>query len=244
MKFKRLAGLLLFAMLPAAAGIASAAEPGQHPSQHIVKRGDNLWDISIKHFVPLAAIIKANPQIEDPHWIYQGDIIRLPANGAGMKSLAFGDGFGGSGSADPNAGGNAGGNAEGSASTGDVNQEIVRLVNEERAKQGLSALTENGDLSRVALFKSQDMRDQGYFSHDSPSYGSPFDMMKAFNINYSYAGENIAAGQTTPQDVMNSWMNSPGHRKNIMSPDFTEIGIGYCTGGSMNHYWTQQFIKP
>ncbi|MCQ6558792.1 CAP domain-containing protein [Paenibacillus mendelii] len=220
MKFKRLAGLLAFMMLPAAVGTAAAAEPA-HPDQHIVKRGDNLWDISVEHYVPLAAIIRANPQIKDPHWIYQGDRINLPMNkSVGVKALDNGD------------------------SESSVNQEIVRLVNEERAKQGLAPLTENSELSRVALFKSQDMRDQGYFSHDSPSYGSPFDMMRAFHIDYSYAGENIAAGQTDAQDVMNAWMNSPGHRENIMSPNFTEIGIGYCTGGKMNHYWTQQFIKP
>ena len=68
-------------------------------------------------------------------------------------------------------------------------------------------------------------------------------MMKSFGINYRSAGENIAAGQTTAESVMKSWMNSPGHKKNILSPNFTHIGVGYAKGGSYGHYWTQQFMS-
>lgn len=128
--------------------------------------------------------------------------------------------------------------------TKSVEAEVARLVNVERAKNGLQPLTLNWQLSRVARYKSEDMRDKGYFSHNSPTYGSPFDMMKSFNIAYSSAGENIAAGQTTAQAVMESWMNSPGHRQNILSANYTQIGVGYCTGGSYRYYWTQQFIRP
>lgn len=130
------------------------------------------------------------------------------------------------------------------SATKSVEEEVVRLVNVERAKNGLKPLTANWQLARVARYKSVDMRDKGYFSHTSPTYGSPFDMMKSFNISYSAAGENIAAGQTTAQAVMDSWMNSPGHRQNILSPNFSEIGVGYCTGGSYRYYWTQMFINP
>jgi uncharacterized YkwD family protein len=87
------------------------------------------------------------------------------------------------------------------------------------------------------------MIDKNYFSHTSPTYGSPFDMMKNFGITYSTAGENIAAGQATPKEVVNAWMNSEGHRKNILSSQFTEIGVGYAKGGSYGHYWTQMFIS-
>lgn len=125
-----------------------------------------------------------------------------------------------------------------------VENQVLKLVNQERAKNGLKPLTMNWQLSRVARHKSNDMRDKGYFSHTSPTYGSPFDMMKSFRITYSTAGENIAAGQTTPESVMTSWMNSPGHRQNILSPNYTEIGVGYSTGGSYGYYWTQMFIKP
>ena len=118
-------------------------------------------------------------------------------------------------------------------------REVVRLVNVERTKRGLSPLSENWQLSRVARYKSQDMKDKGYFSHTSPTYGSPFQMMKSFGISYRTAGENIAKGQSTPAAVVNAWMNSSGHRANILNSSFTEIGVGYVSGGN---YWTQMFI--
>lgn len=125
-----------------------------------------------------------------------------------------------------------------------VEAQVVQLVNQERAKQGLSPLTHNWELSRVARTKSMDMRDRGYFSHTSPTYGSPFDMMKSFGVNYRSAGENIAQGQSTPRAVVQAWMNSPGHRANILSTKYTQIGVGYASGGSGRHYWTQMFIRP
>ena len=118
--------------------------------------------------------------------------------------------------------------------------EVVRLVNIERAKKGLSPLVEDWQLSRVARYKSQDMRDLGYFSHTSPTYGSPFQMMKSFGISYRTAGENIARGYKSPADVVIGWMNSSGHRANILSPSFTHIGVGYEQDGN---YWTQMFIS-
>jgi uncharacterized YkwD family protein/spore coat assembly protein SafA len=119
---------------------------------------------------------------------------------------------------------------------------VITLVNQERAKQGLAPLRHNWQLSRVARYKSEDMRDKNYFSHTSPTYGSPFDMMKNFGIRYMSAGENIAMGQQTPAAVMSSWMNSPGHRSNILSRNFTEIGVGVAKSKSGTIYWTQQFI--
>jgi len=107
------------------------------------------------------------------------------------------------------------------------------------AEAGLSPLSLSPQLSRVARAKSQDMKDKKYFDHTSPTYGSPFEMMKAFGISYSIAGENIAKGQPTPEAVVKAWMNSPGHRANILNPAFTQIGVGYVGGA---HYWTQMFI--
>ena len=83
------------------------------------------------------------------------------------------------------------------------------------------------------------MKNLGYFSHTSPTYGSPFDMMKNFGISYRSAGENIAKGYATPEAVVKGWMNSPGHRANILNKSFTHIGVGYVENGS---YWTQMFI--
>lgn len=118
-------------------------------------------------------------------------------------------------------------------------QEVIRLVNEIRAENGLKALTYDWELSRVARYKSQDMKDNKYFSHTSPVYGTPFQMIKNFGISYRSAGENIAKGYSTPQAVVNSWMNSSGHRANILNANYTHIGVGYVAGGN---YWTQMFI--
>lgn len=117
--------------------------------------------------------------------------------------------------------------------------EVVRLVNAIRRENGLGALTLNWELGRVARYKSQDMVDKRYFSHTSPTYGSPFQMIQAFGLSYRVAGENIAYGYSTPQAVVNGWMNSEGHRKNILNAGFTQIGVGYVGQG---HYWTQMFI--
>jgi uncharacterized protein YkwD len=88
------------------------------------------------------------------------------------------------------------------------------------------------------------MRDKNYFSHDSPTYGSPKQMVDDFGIKYQYGiGENIAAGFNTPTEVMRSWMNSDDHRRNILDPKYTHIGVGYIDGGSQyGTYWTQQFV--
>ena len=118
-------------------------------------------------------------------------------------------------------------------------QEVIRLVNEIRAENGLTALTYDWELSRVARYKSQDMKDNNYFSHTSPVYGTPFQMIKNFGLTYRSAGENIAKGYSTPQAVVNSWMNSSGHRANILNANYTHIGVGYVAGGN---YWTQMFI--
>ena len=118
--------------------------------------------------------------------------------------------------------------------------EVIRVVNEIRVKNGLNALKSDWELSRVARYKSQDMSDNNYFSHTSPVYGSPFNMIKNFGISYKSAAENIARGQKTPQDVVNAWMNSSGHRANILNSSYTKIGVGYVTNGN---YWTQLFIR-
>ena len=121
-------------------------------------------------------------------------------------------------------------------------QQVLELVNKERSKKGLSPLTLDYSLSSVATKKSQDMINRNYFDHTSPTYGSPFDMMKEFCISYRSAGENIAKGQRTPQEVMNAWMNSSGHRANILSSNFTKLGVGIAKDSNGTLYWTQMFI--
>ena len=119
-------------------------------------------------------------------------------------------------------------------------QQVIDLTNEKRASRGLKPLNANWELSRVARYKSQDMANNKYFSHTSPTYGSPFNMIKNFGIKYRSAGENIAYGQRTPAQVVNSWWNSAGHRANMLNANYTDIGVGYVANGN---YWTQMFIQ-
>lgn len=116
---------------------------------------------------------------------------------------------------------------------------VLELVNEERAKYGLATLEMDESLRDLARLKSNDMQKNNYFSHTSPTYGTPFEMLKSYGISYKAAAENIAQGYTTPEAVVEGWMNSSGHRKNILSSSYTHIGIGYSTTGN---YWTQIFI--
>lgn len=122
-------------------------------------------------------------------------------------------------------------------------KKVVDLTNKEREKNGLPKLKAFEDLADVAQKKSQDMINKGYFSHNSPTYGSPFEMMENFGIDYKTAAENIAAGQDSPEEVVRKWMNSAGHRKNILNKNVTHIGIGVAEGGEMGIYWTQMFIQ-
>ena len=123
-------------------------------------------------------------------------------------------------------------------------QQVVDLTNAERAKAGCGALSVNTTLTSVAQAHSADMAAKNYFSHTGQDGRSPFDRMKAAGYSFRTAGENIAAGQQTPAAVMTAWMNSAGHKANIVNCAFTQIGVGYATGGSYGKYWTQEFGTP
>ncbi|MBP1926647.1 putative YkwD family protein [Sedimentibacter acidaminivorans] len=130
-----------------------------------------------------------------------------------------------------------------SSSNLNYEQKVVELVNIERQKAGLSALTLDTSISNVARTKSQDMADNNYFAHQSPTYGSAGDMLKQFGIKWSAWGENIASGQRSPESVVTAWMNSEGHRANILSSNFSKIGVGYAVNSKGTPYWTQMFTK-
>jgi len=134
-------------------------------------------------------------------------------------------------------------NNNSNSSVSSYEKQVVDLVNTERAKNGLSALTLDSSVSNVARTKSKDMATNNYFSHTSPTYGGAGDMLKQFGIKYTAYGENIASGQKTPQEVVTAWMNSSGHRANILASDFTKIGVGYATDSSGKAYWTQMFTR-
>ena len=129
-------------------------------------------------------------------------------------------------------------------------EQVVELTNIERAKAGLSPLELNNRLLNAAQDHSNDMAQDDFFSHTGADGSSIGDRVRASGYQYSTTGENIAAGQTTPAQVVEGWMNSPGHRANILNPNYTEIGVGYeylqnDTGSvNYNHYWTQVFGTP
>jgi uncharacterized protein YkwD len=129
---------------------------------------------------------------------------------------------------------------------GGVTTQVVTLTNAERAKAGCGPLTVDATLTAVAQAHSQDMATSDYFDHNSQDGRTPFDRMTAAGYRYSTAAENIAAGQRTPQDVMTAWMNSPGHRANILNCALTQIGVGYAAASSSTYgvYWTQDFGTP
>ena len=120
-------------------------------------------------------------------------------------------------------------------------KEVFDLINKQRTQNGLSSLKENSELQRVARIKAQDMVNNNYFSHTSPTYGSPFDMMKSFKISYNTAGENIA-GNSSNSSAVTAWMNSPGHRANILNSSFNQTGIGVVTGSKYGKIYVQMFI--
>ena len=116
--------------------------------------------------------------------------------------------------------------------------EVVRLVNEERAKAGLKPVTINLDLCKVARIKAIEMVALSYFSHESPNYGAHADMVKKFGIDCKYAGENAARlGGTVPKGVMYNWLHSAGHKKHILNPKHKEIGIGVAEKDGIG-YWS------
>lgn len=186
---------------------AASAAPA---GTYTVKSQDTMWMIAKQQGISLSTLIRMNPQVANPNVIWPGMVLNVPNASKGTPAP--------------------------SAQSSFANQ-VVSLVNQERAKAGLKPLVIDNALTAMALDKAKDMSNNKYFSHTSPTYGSPFDMMKSYGIRYTYAGENIAMGQRSPQEVMNAWMNSPGHRQNILSPNYTKIGVGY-----FNNYWVQEFI--
>jgi uncharacterized protein YkwD len=153
-----------------------------------------------------------------------------------------GDGGGGGG----NGGGPGGAITGNAASSSELNlaAQVLVLVNQERANNGgLPPLVNNAAMAQVAYDHSWDMQNRSFFSHTNPGGADPFDRMAGAGISYSNAGENIAMGYATPADVMTGWMNSSGHRANILNVNYTEIGIG-VREGSGGPWWTQLFRKP
>ena len=123
--------------------------------------------------------------------------------------------------------------------------ELLRFTNLERQKAGVAALSLSSQLNQAAQNHADDMTKNNYFSHTGLNGSKPSDRAKATGYNYSYVGENIAAGHSTPAETIKQWMNSQGHRENILNSNYREIGFGYSYSDSSKyrHYWVQVFGK-
>ncbi len=205
--------------------------PSTNKSTYTVMSGDTMWGIATKNGIGINELLKANPQITDPSHIFVGQIVNIPS-ATNVPSTP-------STPTTPTVPSTPGTSSDIRA----LETEVIRLVNAARARAGRSALTENNQLSQVARTKSQDFINNNYFSHNSPIYGTPFNMLRSFGINFTAAAENIASGQRNAAEVMNSWMGSPGHRANILDSAYNQIGVGVARDRNGNLYWTQMFIR-
>lgn len=120
-------------------------------------------------------------------------------------------------------------------------KEVFNLINQQRNNNGLQALKVDEEVQRVARIKAQDMVDNNYFSHTSPTYGSPFDMLSSFKVTYKTAGENIA-GNSTNSAAVTAWMNSSGHKANILNGNYNYTGIGVVKSSKYGKIFVQIFI--
>ena len=120
-------------------------------------------------------------------------------------------------------------------------KEVFDLINNQRTQNGLSALKLDTETLRVARIKAQDMVDNNYFSHNSPTYGLPFQMLNSFKISYKTAGENIA-GNSSNSAAVTAWMNSSGHKANILNSSFNYTGIGVVKGSKYGKIYVQLFL--
>ncbi|HHT37872.1 MAG TPA: LysM peptidoglycan-binding domain-containing protein [Mollicutes bacterium] len=187
--------------------------PNGTKSTYTVAPGDTMWNIAKKQGVELSKLIAANPQITNSSLIIPGQKVNIPDETTTSDDVRS------------------------------LETEVIRLVNEERRRAGRPALVENSELSRIGRIKSNDFISNNYFSHNSPTYGTPFDMLRSFGISFTAAAENIAKGQGTATDVMNTWMNSQGHRANILNTTYNQIGVGVARDNNGVLYWTQMFIR-
>lgn len=119
-------------------------------------------------------------------------------------------------------------------------QAMINFINKERAAAGLKPLAADAKLTELARLKAKDMIDNNYFGHTSPTYGSPFDLMKNNGVTYRYAGENLA-GAPDVNTANTNLINSPSHKANILKPEYTKVGVGVVNGGPYGKMFVQLF---
>jgi len=242
--------------------MGSSASAFALQKEYVVKKGDTLWRICKKNNINYRRMISANPKIRNPRILFRGQKIVIPDEFMGPQDGKYTpkqpptpempqvpD------TPQPETPKAEAPKPEApKPETPDVPKapevsmsafakEVVELVNKERVSNGLQPLKAHAKLTDCAQAKAQNMIDKNYFAHNSPTYGTPFDMIEQWGIKFTAAGENIAYGQKTPKEVMQTWMDSPGHRSNILSDSFAEIGVGVATTKTGVIYWTQMFMR-
>lgn len=138
-------------------------------------------------------------------------------------------------------GSSGGGQSTTTASMTADEKEVFDLINKQRTNNGLTALKVDNEVQRVARIKAQDMVDNNYFAHESPTYGTPFNMLKSFKISYKTAGENIA-GNSSNSGAVTAWMNSSGHKANILNGNYNYTGIGVVSSPKYGKIYVQMFV--
>ncbi len=254
---KKLSALLITTTI-----LASTSTVFAYTDVYTVRPGDTVYRIAKAYNVKVEDIAKAN-KLKDPHKIWIGEKLYIPVPGKPSTSTNKPstsvttppkNGTGSATTTTPNNNTNTNTNNNTNNTNNNTNlkppsdnvnssvaEQILAIVNAERKKAGVSPLTLSTEVCSVAQVKSDDMAKNGYFDHNSPTYGSPFTMLSDFGVTYRTAGENIAKGQQTPEAVMKAWMNSSGHKANILSPNFKQLGVGYSANNG-SPVWVQMFI--
>ncbi len=256
---KKLSALLITTTI-----LASTSTVFAYTDVYTVRPGDTVYRIAKAYNVKVEDIVKAN-KMKDPHKIWIGEKLYIPVpgkpststnkpstsvttppkNGTGSATTTTPNNNNNNTTSNTNNNSNTNTSTNLKPPTNNVNasmaEQILALVNAERKKAGVSPLTLSTEVCSVAQVKSDDMAKNGYFDHNSPTYGSPFTMLSDFGVTYRTAGENIAKGQQSPEAVMKAWMGSSGHKANILSPNFKQLGVGYSANNG-SPVWVQMFI--
>lgn len=195
---------------------------------------------------PIVATVKKNEYIRVFAGIGDWYVVQLDSNYIGAVSKKYikpiypNTGTG-TGSNNNDSNNNNSNNTTNTTSLTSDEWEVFNLINQQRSQNGLSPLKIDYEVQRVARIKAQDMVNNNYFSHTSPTYGSPFNMLNNFKVSYRTAGENIA-GNSSNSAAVTAWMNSSGHKANILNSSFNYTGIGVINGSKYGKIYVQMFI--
>ena len=195
---------------------------------------------------PIVATVKRNEYVRVLAGIGEWYVIQTDSDYVGavskkyIKAIYSNSSNTGTGSGN-NSGTPSGNNTTGSTTMNSDEKEVFNLINKQRTNNGLKELQVDNEVQRVARIKAEDMVSNNYFSHQSPTYGSPFDMLRNFKISYKTAGENIAANSSN-SGAVNAWMNSSGHKTNILNSNFNYTGIGVVSSPKYGKMYVQMFI--